>query len=383
MLKMLTKKQGLFQMQYTKSTTLTLFLTLLIGVSQAQAQTQHCFLTRNITPSTAWTMAPNGSTFKNGDIVGYTSAYAQYFMPIEHGSIVNVTANGVSANNAYNAVPLSGMPGLGLVVRWNGYNATTTLTPIAQPAAPGTIISNRVWFPVLNARATANYTLTHNYKFELVVIDASLYKGGQLTFTESNIVTVHTTSQANSVPQLCYNGVVDPMAALTGTIQVPELPKPVLPSCRFTTNTLNQRVELGPVDPGQITPVGSARPSGTAGQSFFYVNGMSCTKGTRIKLYFTDTRDTSTPKEYIRTSNSAVGIRLYYSGEYETMPFGPAPVGSWVPSRYAPTLGPATYDGASLSAGFTAQYVRLPNKTEADIKPGPVDASATLVIVYP
>lgn len=384
MLNILMKSQNVLRMRYNGSTVLALSFALLVGVSPAKAQTEVCFRSRDLTPSTTWSMAPDGSTFKNGDIVGRTSAYTQFFMPIGHGETVHVDANGIPVSNAYNAVPLGGMPGLGLIVRWGGYNATVTLTPTAPSAAPGTIISNRTWFSVLKARATSNYTLTHFYTFELVVIDEKLYKGGKLNFVETGKTLVQTASQKGAgVPQLCYNGFVDPMAALLGTVQVPELPKPVTPTCRFTTNTLNQRVELEPVDPGQITPAGSARPTGSEGQSFFYVNATNCNKGAKIKLYFTDTRDTSTPKEYIRTNNPAVGIRLYYSGEYETMPFGPAPVGSWVPSRYAPTLGPATYEGGSLSAGFTAQYVRLPNKTEVDIKPGPVDASATLVIVYP
>jgi type 1 fimbria pilin len=237
---------------------------------------------------------------------------------------------------------------------------------------------------VLQARTTANYTLTQFYRFELVVIDEKVYKGGKLTFTESGQVTAMIANKkGNAIPQMCVNGYLDLMAALTGTIQVPELPKPVTPTCKFSTSTLNQRVDLGPVDPGQIVPAGSARPAGDTGQAHFLIEATNCNKGAKMDIYFTDARDSATNKDYMLTTNPAVGIRIFHRGEYDPMPFGPAPSGSWVPQRYAAPLGPATVEGASLSTGFTAQYVRLPNKTEADIKPGPLEATATFVIVYP
>uniref|UniRef100_A0A1I7Y5Z5 Fimbrial protein n=1 Tax=Steinernema glaseri TaxID=37863 RepID=A0A1I7Y5Z5_9BILA len=220
------------------------------------------------------------------------------------------------------------------------------------------------WTSMLQARTTANYTLTQFYSFELVVIDDKVYRGGKLTFTEANKVRVLIANQRGTgTPQLCVDGYIDPMAALTGTVQVPELPKPALPSCRFSTSTLKQSVTLGPVDPGQIPSSSTLRPSGEAGQNHFLIEGTGCTKDTKLSFYFTDTRDMATTKNYLLTSNPAVG--------------------SWVPPHYAPSVGPATADGATLSTGFTAQYVRLPNKTEADIKPGPLEAAATFVIVYP
>lgn len=358
-------------------------LALILGSSQVQAQQNHCFRLQDLTPSTAWSMVPSGTTFKNGDIVGRTSAYARYSMPLAHGDEVEIVSNSRSVNNIYNAYPLSGMPGLGLVMRWGGYTATSTLTQVGPGSPPGTAFVG--YKPLLHARTTANFTLTHLYDFELVVIDATLYKGGKLTFTDSNHTLIATTSRkaGSSSGQACYDGFLDPMAALTGTVQVPELPKPVLPTCTFTSGNMNQRVTLGPVDPGQIVPVGSARPAGSAGQTYFYVDALNCSKGAKVAVYLTDTRDTGRSKDYLLTSNPAVGIRLYYSGEYDTMPFGSPPSGSWVPSRYAPTQGPAAYNGAKLSFPFTVQYVRLPNKTEADVKPGPLEAAAVLVVVYP
>lgn len=378
------RKQELPGQRSVWARALLLPIVLLVGVGQAQAQSTSCFRTRDLTASANWNMVPSGSVFKNGDIVGRTSAYAQYYLPIAHGETVQVHASGQKVDNSYQAVPLSGMPGLGLVVRWAGYSTTVSVTPVGQNAPWGTIISSSPWIAVLYARTTANYTLTQFYSFELVVIDDKVYKGGKLTFTEANKVIVLTSNQRGSgTPQLCINGGVDPMAALTGTVQVPELPKPALPSCKFSTNTLTQHVTLGPVDPGQIAPAGSGRPSGGAGQATFSIEGTGCTKDTKLNIYFTDTKDSASPKDYLLTSNPAVGIRLFHRGESDPVPFGPAPSGSWVPPRYAPSVGPATTDGAVLSTGFTAQYVRLPKKTEADIRPGPLEAAAIFVIVYP
>ena len=378
------RKQEFSRQRFVWAKALMLPIALLVGMGQAQAQSTSCFRSRDLTASTNWSMAPSGSVFKNGDIVGRTSAYAQYYLPIAHGETVQVHASGQKVDNSYQAVPLSGMPGLGLVVRWAGYSTTVTVTPVGPSAPWGTIISSSPWTAVLHARTTANYTLTQFYSFELVVIDDKVYKGGKLTFTEVNKVMVLTSNQRGTgIPQLCINGGIDPMAALTGTVQVPELPKPALPSCKFSTNTLTQHVTLGPVDPGQIVPAGTARPSGAAGQAHFLIEGTGCTKDTKLNIYFTDTRDNATNKNYLLTSNPAVGIRLFHRGEFNPLPFGPAPSGSWVPSRHAASVGPAVTDGAVLSTGFTAQYVRLPNKTESDVRPGPVEAAATFVIMYP
>ena len=385
MVKRLIKKKraaGLFSVW---PRVLLLPVALLIGMGQVQAQsTNTCYRSRDLTASGSWNMVPGGQVFKNGDVIGRTSAYAQFYMPLVHGDVVDVYASGQAVSNNYSAVPLSGMPGLGLVVRWGGYSATTTLTIVGPTASAGTIISGKNWFSVLNAQTRANYTLTQFFTMELVIIDEKVYQGGKLTFTESGKTRVATANKkGNAIPQLCVNGWVDPMAALTGTLQVPELPKPALPSCKFATSTLNHNVVLGPVDPGQVVPAGTPRSSGTVGQAHFTIEGTGCTKDTKLNIYFTDTKDSATPKDYLRTSNSAVGVRLFHRGEYDAVPFGPAPSGSWVPSRYAPSVGPAAADGAVLSTGFTAQYVRLPNKTEADVKPGPLEAAATFVIVYP
>lgn len=364
--------------------TLLLVLGLLIGIGQVQAQTANCYLSRELQPDSPWQMAPSGTSFRNGDIVGQVPVSVIFTMPNRIFDTTVVIAQGIVPNNPYQAVPLNGMPGLGLIVRWMGYYGTVGLEMLGTPVAPGTIISKQARLPVMRARGSSGYMVIQMYRFELVVIDEKVYKGGELTFAERNQIYV-TTAQANGLgmPQMCLDGWVDVMEALTKTVQVPELPKPVLPTCKFSTGTLNQRVPLSPVDSGQIAPAGSARSLGGEGQNTFRISATGCGKDAKLDIYFTDTRDNATAKDYIRTTNPAVGIRMFYQSESNPVPLGPAPSGSWVPSRRAVSLGPASAEGTSLSARFTAQYVRLPNKTEADIKPGPLEAAATFVIVYP
>lgn len=363
---------------------LILLLGLFVGIGQAQAQTG-CYRSRELQPDSPWSMVPSGTPFKNGDIVGHVSVSAVFTMPSSTFDTTVLIAQGMVPNNAYQAVPLTGMPGLGLIVRWVGYYGTVPLQVIGTPVASGTIISKQTTLPIMRARGSqSNYMIIQMYRFELVVIDAKIYKGGPLTFTEKNKVYV-TTAQANGLgtPQMCMEGRVDVMDALTKTVAVPELPKPVLPTCKFSTGTLNQRVSLNSVGSSQLVPVGSARSLGTEGQNTFHIDASGCSKDTKLDVYFTDTRDNASTKDYVLTTNSAVGIRMFYQNEGNPIPFGSAPSGSWIPSRRAVSLGPAPAEGTSLNAKFTAQYVRLPNKAEADVKPGPLEAGVTFVVVYP
>lgn len=349
---------------------------------QAQAQSSPCFRTKDLTASSAWNMLPSGTAFQNGDVVGWVNAAAQYFMPTyQGGNTVQVMAQGQATSNSFEAVPLAGMPGLGLRVRWMGHGATTTLTPVAPPAPPGTVISNR-WFRVLEASTTANFTLTENFRFELVVIDQSVYKGGKLTFTESGLIRFVTSNKTgvNSYQQ-CVNGWIDGMSVLTGTIQVPELPQPVQPTCHFTFGTLSQRVSLGGVDPGQVAPYGSARSAGYEGQSRFNIHATDCNKGTVMHMYLTDNRDGASRADYLSSTKEGLGVRLYFNNESSPVRFGPAPVGANPPSRTPIIVGPIPFENIGVLFDFVAQYVRIPGAP--DVTPGPMQAEMTFTVIYP
>lgn len=357
----------------------------LMGTSQVQAQTANtCTLTRGLSPSGSWQMMPSGSSFRNGDVVGRVAAFAEYFMPFNHGDTVTMLAMGHSGNNVYKAVPLAGMPGLGLVVRWSNYYSNVTLTPLMPTLPSGSIISGPDWTWVLKARTTRDYSLLQSYILELVVIDERAYKGGKLTYVESGKTSISTASQkGNNIGQSCVGGWLDPMAALLGSLKVPELPKPMAPSCSFSTSTLYQNVSLGPVDPGQVVAYNSARSAGLTGQGKFTISATNCNVGTVLNLYFTDNRNPSSRTNYLSSSRDAVGVRLYYLQETTPVSYGPAPLGSSLPDRPAISAGPIPYQGVGVSMDFVAQYVRLPNTTVHDVTAGPVNAQAVFTIMYP
>lgn len=370
------------KMRTWRAVWLPLLLMSTFWMGQTQAQTESCFRVQDLTTTSAWQMKPSGSVFQDGEVVGWVNASSRYYMPIAQGNTVLVMVQGRATNNRFDAVPLTGMPGLGLRVRWLGYSATSTLTPVAPGAPYGTIISNRSWFSVLEARTQANYTLTEMFMFELVVIDQSLYKGGKLTFTESGVVTLMTSNRvsANSA-QLCVNGWIDAMSALTGTIQVPELPQPVQPTCHFTFGTLNQRVSLGGVDPGQVAPYGSARSAGYEGQSRFNIHATDCNKGTVMHMYLTDNRDGASRADYLSSTKEGLGVRLYFNNESSPVRFGPAPVGANPPSRTPIIVGPIPFENIGVLFDFVAQYVRIPGAP--DVTPGPMQAEMTFTVIYP
>lgn len=352
------------------------------GQAQAQSATS-CYRSRDLTPYGSWKMAPSGTAFKNGDVVGRVSAYAQFFMPVSHGETAIVMEVGGTVANPYHAVPLAGMPGLGLVVRWGGYGASANVTDLGS-IAQGTAISGKSYFQVMKARTRMNYSLTQVYDFELVIIDETLYKGGTLASAGKGQVSTFTSNQRGTgSPQVCVDGWLYPMAALTGSVQVPELPKPALPSCNFSPSALHQSVTLNSVDPGQVASQGSARTAGMAGQSTFKIVGTSCTQGTVVQVYFTDMRSSSTLSNYLLSSNSGVGVRMYYDADTTPILFGPSPSGSWVPGYQPVTVGPIPNSGIGVELPFTAQYVRRPNAGLNDVVPGPVQADAVFTVVYP
>lgn len=368
---------------------LVLMLLLLSGAGQAQAQTGRCYKSRELNHYLGtWLVKPGGTYLQNGDVIASTFASVQYFMPYAYGDSIVITAKGQSASNSYNAIPLVGMPGLGLVVRWGGYTPKDSVPAVGSGAPTGEIISNKSVVSVLEAtsKIIQDFTVTLYYTLELVVIDASVYKGGLLssvTPLSMEIVTASKHSLVGNSTAVCQGGALDIMGALTGVLQLPELPKPALPTCKLFLGSLGQQVPLGPVDRSQVVPFGSSRSLGTEGQAPFTIQATGCNKYAKMDIYFTDTRDGSISKNYLLSSNPAVGIRIFYRDEFDPIPFGPAPSGSWVPQRYAVSLGPATVEGESLTADFIAQYVRLPNKTAADVIAGPLEATAVFVVVYP
>lgn len=329
MLTYLFNRLRLFRIRYLNLLALILPLVLFTGMENAQAALA-CYRSQDLTHTTTWTIVPSGSGFKNGDIVASTLAYTSFRL---ESFVDSVAVLGSNVGNSYNAVPLRGMPGLGLVVRWSGSNSTENLTLILPTMPPETVFSSSARLQTaLKGQAKFAHTLTLYYRFQLVVIDANLYEGGKLggAGAEYNkvrtIISTHQT--ASSDPVSCIGGVIDLMGALNDSLLVPELPRPILPSCSFSADSLAQLVTLGPIGRDQIPLTTSPRIFGETGQSHFLIKGTGCAKNTKLNFYLTDVRDMATIKTYILTSNPAVGIRMFHGSENDPVSLGPAPSGS-------------------------------------------------------
>lgn len=386
MLQILSGKQRSFGLLFSMLRLLPVLVVLLLCADQAQAQAAGwCSRVKPLAPIGGWSMAPSGTAFRNGDVVGRVSAGVSFFMRLSGGNIMNVRAKDMPpVSNPYYAVPLKGAPGLGLAVRWGGHTATANLQ-YSRETAVGTLISGKGQVEILRGTTQTDYTLTQTYNLELIVIDARLYKGGTLMPGETERVEFTTSNKAGLMGNevICDNGGVNLMYALTGSLQVPPLPVPALPSCNFSSSTLHQSLPLGPVDPNQVAPQGSARAAGIAGQNVFSIVGSECVEGTVVQVYFTDARSGSSLRDHLISSNPGVGVRMYFMDKTNPTMFGPAPSGAWIPAGYQPeTVGPAVHGGV-LALLFTAQYVRRSGISVSDVVPGPVNAEAVFTIVYP
>ena len=107
-----------------------------------------------------------------------------------------------------------------------------------------------------------------------------------------------------------------------------------------------------------------------------------CPVGTTIKAFFTDTRASSETKNYLQSSHSSVGVRLYHRDSQQAIDFGPAPLGSTLPDR-APVLeGPTSNSLSDIHLPITAQYVQLPHVQSGTITPGSMRAATVVTVIY-
>jgi len=335
-------------------------------------------------------VAPDNSTLSNGSIVATMNATATYSITqssIGTLEILSHTQGKVDANG-YNAIPLSSMPGLGVRVKWMPYAASTSLTPTAQWPFNGAISNVTELGTLLMAKSSSltNYSITTRFSIELVVIDATTYRGGKLVFNDNSPVSVHyAVRNGTQIPVMCVNGYFNLLLLLQGQTAPPELPRPYLPSCRFDAGALRQHVELDGVTTEEVAAFGSPRSAGTAGEKTFNVLATQCEAGARFNVYFTDANNTNSTANYLATTGvgrTRMGMRLYAANNSTPVQYGPAPVGNAVPANIAVQAGP-TVANQTLVLPFTVQHVRLPGVGSADVTPGSMDAATTVTIVYP
>lgn len=337
----------------------------------------------------SWSVAADGSTFKNGSIVASMGATATYSITqTSIGTFATEFVFGSSVDPAaYGTVALTDTPGLGARFKWMSYSATTALTPSMQWPIATALSSSNGYGLLLMAKAstTTAYTITTRYTVELVVIDEDTYRGGKLNYSGNHNLLVGNSFQSGSaIPVSCVNGFFNLMNLLTESAP-PDLPQPYLPTCRFDTSTLNQRVKLDDVTTDDIAAAGSPRSAGSIGEKTFNLRATQCEAGSRFNVYFTDATNVSSTADYLSSavdSRSLVGMRLYAGSNTTPVRFGPAPVGNAVPANIAAQAGPTTANQA-LNLPFTVQHVRMPGITTGDLSPGLMASEATVTIVYP
>ncbi|MDR2325467.1 MAG: fimbrial protein [Acidovorax sp.] len=355
----------------------------MIGTT-SHAQTSACRKLDNISIK-GWTMQPSGIEFQDGQIIGTTQGWIMY--SLSRRSTVQV--DGKSWNipsNKYGVVNLPKTPGVGIRIKWAGYwvHADYKLE-ILNLRPNGDVLSQNFNRNLIKGRSNAEsqgeWVISFYYDYEIVVTDSKKYKGGPLIIeSDANVFANTSHSIGSNSPALCNGGALDLLGALRDKTGEPELPKPPVPTCAAAD--LDHVAKMKPVTSSQIAAHGSDRGSGALGEYNFILAGRKCQQGTTIKAYFTDNKDYSSNKTYLKSSHPDIGVRIYHRQNQIPIEFGPAPLGSTLPSRAAIIEGPSMSEATDMLIPFTAQYVRIPTVSAGNVRPGEMKAAATVTFIY-
>lgn len=358
--------------------TLLAFIILFLNIKTAHAQS-YCYKDGSM-QSSGWKMSPPGNSFTNGQVIGSTTAAVTYKMPTPQTRPLIMAGSPNVSDNIYNAIPMEKTPGVGVRVQWAGYSATAGIN-VTKQVPYGTILTRRYWQEIFKASYSSSFSIVFFYNYEIVVIDKEKYKGGKLIITDTTQSIASTsTERAGDIPQLCVQGFINLLTAVSSELNVPELPEPAKPTC--ASAQIGFTAKMSPINASQLAAFGSNREQGIPGELKFRLIGNNCAKGTVIKAYFTDARVTSAENNYLYSTNETVGVRLYYNEDQDPIKMGPAPVGSSLPLRSPILEGPAMSDNSSLYIPITAQYVRLPYVGANGVKAGGMQAAAIVTFLY-
>lgn len=358
---------------------ITFFFLIIFSSFHSAYALPYCSLSGKMS-SNGWSMSPPGSSFSNGQVIGSTTASVTYTMPVPQNLPILIAGSTTAEYNEYNTIPMLQTPGVGVRIKWGGYYATAGIN-VSLQVPHGTILTRKYWQEIFKATSRSSFQITFRYNYEIVIIDKEKYKGGKLIITDSTpALSFLSTARPGTNPQTCMDGWVNLLTAVTNELSIPELPEPAKPTCASTN--LGYTVPLNPIKASDITSYGSSRSSGAASEQEFRLIGYNCAPGTVIKAYFTDSRSQSSTEDYLSSTNPSTGIRLYNHDSQTPIRFGPAPIGSTLPSRSPIIEGPATATSSTLYYSITAQYVRRPGFAAGDVKPGELRAATTVTFVY-
>ncbi|MCL7715558.1 fimbrial protein [Stenotrophomonas mori] len=335
----------------------------------------------------SWGVASNASTLRNGSVVASLQGLALF--SITQRSVgaytIGIGGSGNVDSNSYGALPLTGMPGLGVRTVWLPTEFSTSMNTLSQwpNQQPFSNLGGNIGLLAARSTSLTNYTAINNYRIELVVLDINAYRGGAFVYRDNyQVLLQHATHIDGAAAVGCQGGIYNTLKLLEGQSSLPVLPAPVLPTCRFDASSLNQNVTLDGVAPEDVAAYGAPRTAGSAGEKTFHLTAAQCEAGTRFNVYFTDAKQPASTTDYLSTGRAAVGMRLYAGNATTAVRYGPAPTGNEVPSNVAVQAGP-TSANQSLDLPFTVQHVRLQGVPPESVVPGQVSAAATVTVVYP
>lgn len=330
----------------------------------------------------AWVTQPSGTEFKNGQVVASTTGSVTYYLPGVRGTVIVDGRSWNIYSNSYEVIDLPKTPGVGVRIKWGEYWTHASYNFNHSNLTPkGTVLSQNFNRNLVRGSSKQSYIITLQFDYEIVVTDSEKYKGGKLII-ESDGKAFAYTSSSNGYDSAtpCIGGTLDLLDALRVHTTLPELPDPPTPTC--ASAQVSAAVKLGSVIASQVATHGSNRSGGTNGEVTFQLTGRNCPLGTTIKAYFTDIRSKSSTEDYVRSSNPAVGFRMYHKQNTTPIQMGPAPIGSTLPTRPPVMEGPTTEVKTDMLIPITAQYVLLPGMSSENIKPGRVTAAATVTFMY-
>ncbi|MBS3021076.1 hypothetical protein DJFAAGMI_03840 [Comamonas sp. PE63] len=304
------------------------------------------------------------------------------------------------ATGPYQTLPLQTFPGLGLRLKWAGYE--DVLNASLSNALPpiGTVIAGPVayWNPARFATSslgaqTKQYRF--KWKFELVVTDVRAYAGGVGDFSRETalgsmqmFVTV-SDIYPTIVNQSCAPVINDIANALIGgVIALPELPKPPTPTCQFPiANNLTQSVTIPKGTTGSVPTNGASRAEGSSGERQFFIQAVNCGANSNYEMYFSDANaGGGGGNTYLTTTGPLAGkvnLRMYSGSNTNPIQFGAPPAGGSQPSFAAGVTQSGTFAGQTVTHPLTVQYVRAPGYAAGALTADQLTAQATVTVLYP
>ncbi|MHA7845137.1 fimbrial protein [Serratia sp. D1N4] len=287
-------------------------------------------------------------------------------------------------NSTYNTVPVSSTSSAANLLPGVGFRMSNI------GSSPGGF-TNTTLFNKLNVRTVStagnNLTATDYWLQELVVTNAAIYTGGQITSLGSAGVAIAFGNQKAWDDQNLSAGVgrcINYQAfigasALTpeggGAAVIPPLPVPKNPTCDL--GGTNIAVPLPDVDSSTLKNNGDM-----SGSKSFSIPLGNCGKDAKPYITFTDSNNKANRSTTLGLSAAStaagVGIVIEKSGG-NLVQFGAQNTSVSGSNVGQFLVGTSSADGSSIPLNLTAKYIR----TNAELKAGEVKADAIFTIAYP